>query len=250
MATCPFHRCFDSWVTQQKKDVEELLRAKNEEPQNEETLRLISEKNVEKYEEYFEKRSLLTKEDGFLSFSSIWCTSFEKSFLWIGGCRPTLSIQLVYTLCGMELESHLTEFFQGVRYGDLGELGNRQLCLINDLHCRTVQEEEDISSQLSSLQEVLGNESLFQEGNESSLTGDINGRIHDYKSLDDHAHSITQILVDADMLRLKTVKELVNILTPLQAVDFLVAAKKLYLSMHEWGRRKYIEHGRFCQDNN
>ncbi|KAF5191250.1 Transcription factor tga like domain [Thalictrum thalictroides] len=247
--TCPFHRCFDTWVTQQRKDLEELVIAKNEEPRNEETLRLIAEKNVENYQDYFEKRSLLSKEDALISFSSIWCTGFENSFLWIGGCRPTLSIQLVYTLCGMELENHLTEFFQGVRRGDLAELGNRQLCLINDLHCRIVQEEEDVSSRLSILQEDIGNESLFLEINESSLNGDINGQIHDYKSLDDHSHAITQILVDADMLRLQTVKELVNILIPLQAVDFLVAAKKLYLSMHQWGQRKYIEHGRFCQDN-
>ncbi|PIA38362.1 hypothetical protein AQUCO_02800210v1 [Aquilegia coerulea] len=249
MTTCPFHRCFKTWVTQQRKDLEELQRAKNEEPQNEETLKLLAEKNVKKYQEYFEKRSLLSIDDALFSFSSLWCTSFENSFLWIGGCRPTLSIQLVYTLCGMELENNLLEYFQGVRRDNLGDLSNHQLCLVNDLHCKTVEAEEEISSRLSILQEEIGNELLFEDANESSLRGNINGRIHNYKCLDDHAHAIAQILLDADMLRLKTVKGLVNILTPLQAVDFLVAGKKLYLSMHEWGQRKYMEHGRFCQDN-
>ncbi|KAF9621311.1 hypothetical protein IFM89_019397 [Coptis chinensis] len=68
--------------------------------------------------------------------------------------------------------------------------------------------------------------------------------MHRYHALEEHALALSRVLEDADMLRLNTVKELINILTPLQAVDFLAAAKKLYLSMHEWGQRKYIN----CQN--
>ncbi|KAK9132148.1 hypothetical protein Scep_011676 [Stephania cephalantha] len=39
----------------------------------------------------------------------------------------------------------------------------------------------------------------------------------------------------ADKLRIDTLREMVErILTPFQAVEFLVAGKKLHLSLHEW----------------
>ncbi|KAI5326870.1 hypothetical protein L3X38_035944 [Prunus dulcis] len=43
------------------------------------------------------------------------------------------------------------------------------------------------------------------------------------ETMDEHGQAMVRILEEADQLRLSTVKELVNILTPLQAVDFLVA---------------------------
>ncbi|KAL5707526.1 hypothetical protein ACHQM5_018420 [Ranunculus cassubicifolius] len=249
MSRCPFHNCFDDWVSQQRKDLVELLNAKKEEDQDEEKFRQLIQKNIEHFQEYHERRISLGKDDALLAFSSMWCTSFENSFLWIGGCRPTLSIQLVYTLCGMELENHLMEFLDGVRRGDLGELCNSQLSLVNDLHCRTVQEEEAISSRLAGLQEEVGDDALFEGIDELDQDGETNGFLRNHHVLEEHAQALSRIMEEADMCRLSTVKELTNILTPLQAVDFLVAAKKLYLSMHEWGQRKFIEHGKFCPDN-
>ncbi|KAL3821257.1 hypothetical protein ACJIZ3_007162 [Penstemon smallii] len=57
------------------------------------------------------------------------------------------------------------------------------------------------------------------------------------RAMDAHSVSLASIMGDADRLRLRTLKDLVGILTPLQTVDLLVATKKLHLSMHEWGKR-------------
>lgn len=47
------------------------------------------------------------------------------------------------------------------------------------------------------------------------------------------------ILEEEDaQLRLSMLKEQVRILTPLQAVEFLVASKKLCLCMHAWGKKR------------
>ncbi|BFG30876.1 hypothetical protein CerSpe_171500 [Prunus speciosa] len=58
------------------------------------------------------------------------------------------------------------------------------------------------------------------------------------EALDEHGQAMERILEEADQLRLSTVRELVNILTALQAVDFLVASKKLHLCMHKWGKNR------------
>ncbi|MCL7027108.1 hypothetical protein MKW94_000387 [Papaver nudicaule] len=246
--SCPFHRCFENWINQQEKDLNELDQVAKEDRRNEEKLKNIAEKNIKHFQEYHEKRTLLVKEDPSSSFSPSWTTPFENSFLWIAGCRPTLAIQLVYTLCGAELEANLEEFLQGIRRGNLGELSCVQLGLVNELHCKTVKEEEKISNRLEALQEDIGEQQLASFINISDTGSSIlmsssvndcetNGLIMN-KAIDDHAAELASIWEEADRLRLKTVKELVHILTPLQAVDFLVAAKKLYLSMHEWGRTR------------
>ncbi|KAI3914928.1 hypothetical protein MKX01_018097 [Papaver californicum] len=244
---CPFHRCFENWINQQGKDLNELNQVAKEDRRNDEKLKTIAEKNIKQFQEYHEKRIILVKEDPASSFSPTWTTPFENSFLWIAGCRPTLAIQLVYTLCGTELEAHLDEFLQGIRRGNLGELSSVQLGLVNELHCKTVKEEEMISNRLEVLQEDIGEQQLASLINTSDTGSSMlmsslndcqtNGLVMN-KAVDDHAAELASIWEEADRLRLKTVKELVHILTPLQAVDFLVAAKKLYLSMHEWGQTR------------
>jgi hypothetical protein len=49
---------------------------------------------------------------------------------------------------------------------------------------------------------------------------------------------LARLLEEADGLRLATARELVmDILTPRQAVETLVAAKQLHLSVRDWSRR-------------
>lgn len=118
------------------------------------------------------------------------------------------------------------------------------------INFRTVQEEEEITKKLTSLQEEVGDDTLLEDTEEMVVDGETaGGQVQNDKALKEHALALSRVLEEADVCRLKTVKDLLNILTPLQAVDFLVAAKKLYLSMHEWGHRKYMEHGRFCLNN-
>ncbi|KAI3440021.1 DOG1 domain-containing protein, partial [Psidium guajava] len=52
------------------------------------------------------------------------------------------------------------------------------------------------------------------------------------------------IMGEADRLRLDTLKEIVRVLTPPQAVDFLATSRKLHLCIHEWGKRRDHKNGR------
>lgn len=53
-----------------------------------------------------------------------------------------------------------------------------------------------------------------------------------------HEASMAEFLHAADRLRTETLKEVMGILTPLQAVDLLIATKKLHISVHCWGLRR------------
>lgn len=63
------------------------------------------------------------------------------------------------------------------------------------------------------------------------------------RAMDTHAYDLYSVLVEADKLRLNVLKGIIDILTPLQSVEFLVAAKKLHLSLHELSKRRDISMG-------
>lgn len=52
------------------------------------------------------------------------------------------------------------------------------------------------------------------------------------------AEGMKQVLQMADTLRLDTMREVVALLRPAQAVHFLIAAAELHLTVHRFGRLK------------
>ncbi|MFS7921559.1 putative transcription factor TGA like domain-containing protein [Helianthus anomalus] len=93
------------------------------------------------------------------------------------------------------------------------------------------------------MQERVADEPLALLANNSRKIGESSqGEVVD-KAMDSHAVDMYKILVEADKLRLDILKRMIDILTPLQAVEFLVASKKLHLCLHEWSKTRDIQRG-------
>ncbi|KAK3027910.1 hypothetical protein RJ639_040593 [Escallonia herrerae] len=236
--------CFQKWMQLQEVDLSELLQALtlSENGDRDAQLSQLVQKMIKHFEDYIQQRNRLARDEVSAYFAPRWCTSLENSMLWIAGCRPSSYIRLVYALCGSEIESRLTEFLQGARTGDLGELTSTQLSEINALQSKTIKEEEQLSGVLAGLQEDIADQPFVVIASNSSRTSEWNGDAE--RALDEHAKGMASMLEEADQLRLSTLKEMISILTPVQAVDFLVASKKLHLCMHAWGLKRDHRHGR------
>ncbi|KAL7583936.1 hypothetical protein Lser_V15G45430 [Lactuca serriola] len=233
-----FQCCYKNWVAQQQLDLDELLQTLTNYPTDVDYLQLITKKIVSHFENYNNSRAELAKHDGPSFLAPSWGSTFENSFLWIGGCRPALMIRLVYALCGSHLNTHLEEFLEGVRHGNIGEISSLQLKRIDELHAKTIKEEDKLSSYMATLQEKVADEPLVLLASGCRGVGESSeGEVVD-KAMDTHALDLYNVLLEADKLRMKTLKGILEFLTPLQAVEFLVAAKKLHLSLHEWSTRR------------
>ncbi|KAI3497170.1 hypothetical protein L1887_39582 [Cichorium endivia] len=235
-----FQCCYQNWVAQQRLDLDELLQAITHHPNDLEYLQLITKKVITHFENYNNARAQLAKHDGPSFLSPSWGSTFENSLLWIGGCRPTLIIRLVYALCGSHLNAHLEEFLEGVRHGNLGAISSWQLKRIDDLHATTIKEEDKLSSLLATLQERIADEPLMSLANEVRAEGESSNVEDVAKAMDGQALALYNVLIEADKLRLIVLKGMLDILTPLQAVELLVASKKLHLSLHEWAKRRDV----------
>ncbi|MCL7051098.1 hypothetical protein MKW94_028820 [Papaver nudicaule] len=238
--------CYQNWMNEQQQLLEELLQVHSQKPNDEQELNSIIEKLIKHFQEYANRRAQLAIDDASSFFSPAWCTSIENAFLWYGGCRPTTLIRHVYSLCGSQLESQLSEYLEGVRRGSIGELSADQLSLVSKLQCRTIQEEERLTKRMASFQESMADYPLSKLANKSdSDDSNTESYIEQVEqALDSHSKDLASILVDSDKLRMTTLKELIAILTPLQAVEFLIAGKKLHLCMHQWCQERDQRHGR------
>ncbi|RZC43454.1 hypothetical protein C5167_036409 [Papaver somniferum] len=219
-----FDRFYELWLHQLKVHLHQLVSAPKpsnpteNEKFNNQTNQLIN-RVITHYDDYCRVKTHAAIHDPFSIFSASWTTSLERSLQWVSGWRPTTLFHLVYTESSVRFEAQLMDLLRGERTGDLGDLSPSQLSRISDLQCQTVREENEVSTELSHWQESAGDlVSLFSDGDDEP-----------------NIERLAMVLEKAENLRLRTIKTVVEILTPQQAVDFLIAAAELQFGIRGWG---------------
>ncbi|KAI4385194.1 hypothetical protein MLD38_003248 [Melastoma candidum] len=240
-----FHQFFDSWLVQQNQDLEELVGASNDPECTPSSMHGLVMRVLDHYELYYREKSRCAHENVLPMLTPPWRSSFEDSFLWIGGWRPSMGFHLLYSKSGVQLEARLEEVLRGFRIGDLADLTPDQLLRINELQLRIIAEEKEVTEMYAKQQETIAGTSMVELSHEATQKMRMrNGA--DTTMLDVEVEKVVReeekgmegVLRAADELRLKTLKEIVNILTPTQAVHFLTAAAELHLRVHDWGIKK------------
>ncbi|KAK1666985.1 hypothetical protein QYE76_055144 [Lolium multiflorum] len=270
--------CDRQWIAGQEVGLAELVAAAASAAAGrttDEELSAVVERCMRGYEEYATSRRAMAREDGAAFFAPPWCTAFENAVLWLGGCRPSLTVRLLYSLCGEGLEAHIEELVGGRGRGEgtgMGLLGIKpaQLDQINDLHHRTLREEGLLTDRLATLQEDIADRPLLPIVREreraaaaaaaalaarhvGANSNGLPGRLEAGGSfggvdaevdaaMESYRAGLAKLLEEADELRLSTARALATqILTPRQAVEMLVAGKQLHLSVRDWSRRQQRE---------
>lgn len=184
------------------------------------------------YQDYVEKRSFLAPQNALAYFAPPWCTTLEKSLMWIGGCLPSSNVRLVYALCGLEIESQLARFFDG-HAPDFGELSSEQFLKIEELHRKTTIKEDRLAGLKASLQAQMSDSPIVEVLSRFKEPCELNSQVN--VVLQKNQEDMACLLKEADTVRLATLKEIISILTPVQALQFFAHEKKLCLSIRSWG---------------
>ncbi|CAB4307724.1 unnamed protein product [Prunus armeniaca] len=185
----------------------------------------VVQKVMSHYDEYYRVKARATERDALAVFVAPWATTLERSLHWIAGWRPTTAFHLVYSESSIHFEAHIVDILRGFCTGDLGDLSPSQFRRVSELQCETVKEENAISEELSE----------WQEG-ASELMGACT-------NLDMKMGRLVSVLKKADDLRLRTVRKVVELLTPQQAVEFLIAAAELQFGVRGWGMNQDRQRG-------
>uniref|UniRef100_A0A0D9UX16 DOG1 domain-containing protein n=1 Tax=Leersia perrieri TaxID=77586 RepID=A0A0D9UX16_9ORYZ len=233
-----FAKFFECWISEQSRDLAALrsAAAASNPPPPEPDLRRLVDRVLGHYEYYYRTKSAAASHDVLRMFSPSWTSTTENLYLWCGGWRPTAAIHLLYSKSGAQLEAHLPLFLAGGGLGsdsDLGDLSADQLQAADQLQRSTILKEREIDNAAASAQESLATAKMVELAGGGGLDGE--GMEMEMKAKED---GMKRVLEMADGLRMETMRAVVALLRPSQAVHFLIAAAELHLAVHEFGRRK------------
>ncbi|KAK6931310.1 Transcription factor TGA like domain [Dillenia turbinata] len=255
-----FKKFFESWLVEQNQHLNELLTASTQHSNNnssnqgeENEIRQLVDRVIKHYELYYAVKSSWAKQDVLSMLTPPWRSSLEDAFLWIGGWRPTMAFHLLYSKSGLQLEARLghAEFYNFDLDLDLADLRPAQLEGIDSLQKDRIREEKEITEKMAKQQETVADSSMVDLSHVVSelmrkrSSEDGGARLEEQEvqlsvesALGPKEEGLEQILQLADDLRLRTLKGVIEILSPIQAVHFLIAAAELHLRFHDWGKRK------------
>ncbi|OIT21702.1 PREDICTED: protein DELAY OF GERMINATION 1-like [Nicotiana attenuata] len=262
-----FHKFFESWLVEQNQDLDQLVRASKDvnaiEENNRRMLLPLIQRVIHHYENYYKEKSTSAKEDVLGMLNPTWRSNLEDAFLWIGGWRPSMAFHLLYSKSGLQLEAGFHDLFRGISTGDLGDLSGIQLGKIDELQNKTLREEKKLSERLAKVQETIADTSMVELSHivseilrEEGRQVEENEEEKVKNNIAKKEENLLEVLKKADDLRLRTLKDILGILKPIQAVHFLIAAAELHLRIHEWGMKKDIaavnshNHGHGVVNNN
>lgn len=245
MANIDHHRsCYDEWMDIQQLDLAELLQAltvySSDHNKGDNELNQLINKILQHVEDYVEKRSNLVRTRAWTYIAPPWYTSLEKSMFWLGGCRPSSYIRLIYALSGVQVETQVADLLQGNRKEKLGDLSAIQLSLIDKLQGKIIREEETLTSRIASLEEDMLDNPFAKVAMKVKVPGELGSEVEVEVEVEEafikNKVEMARGLEEADRMRFKIIKEMTEILDPIQGVQFLIATKKLCICLHEWGK--------------
>ncbi|KAG8390118.1 hypothetical protein BUALT_Bualt01G0050300 [Buddleja alternifolia] len=215
-----FESFFECWLISQENYLRDLLRLveggggdQNYEVRCEALVGQV----MDHYDQYFGAKARIVHEDVFLVFTPTWFSSFERTYLWIGGFRPGLAFRLVMN--------------------NVLDLTDDQSRRINRLMAEIKGEENGLTDELTRVQGGMTSPSMVELARH--LGRHQNGAAHNMESAVERLRASMEALVEcADFLRRKTGINLVEILKPSQAVRFLAATAQLQLRLRRWGMQR------------
>lgn len=191
------------------------------------------------YEEYYKVKSKCAEEHILLTLSPPWNTLLGDAFLWIGGWRPSAAFHLIYSVSGLHLEEEISMLGDPLEIESLEGLSSGQMRRIDALQRSTISEERKITEAMAEQQEKVADAEMVElshEVSESIRMQRVIKRRDIDSTLKPMKEGFQRILQDADDLRLRTFKGIIDILQPIQGVHFLIAAAELHLRVHDWGK--------------
>ncbi|KAM4087282.1 hypothetical protein ACJW30_10G166500 [Castanea mollissima] len=181
---------FEGWLVRQQSFLEQLLHSISSDTTNQQTS-LIQQVPAH-YQEYYEEKAKIPRNDVFLLFCPPWLSSFERSLLWVAGYKPYLVFKIVD--------------------GAVNDLKAEQTLRMEEVKVETVKKEKELTETLARLQESVVALPML------ALARQV-GRLMDGEifSLDLAVEALNtamlQVIEGANSLRKSTASKVVEILT-------------------------------------
>lgn len=202
-----FSDFYSKWMA----ELEDLLELVSKEPPQESGCAAVISKLTAHHKEYYKSKWAAAHEDVLAFFSApVWLSPLETAHLWITGWKPSAAFRLLRAAGG---GAGATE---------------EQLRRIEALRARMKAEEERVEREMERLQVAVADRNaveLVRLGGAAAVEAAVGGFLA----------GLERVMKMADCVRLKTLKGLLEILSPMQSVRFLATNSLFQIRVRKFG---------------
>jgi hypothetical protein len=223
-----FSEFYLKWIFQLEEHVQQLLRMPKANLNESELQDLVSRFTTH-YKEYYTVKWGCAHEDVLALFCPVWLSPLENAYLWVTGWKPSMAFQVIDTL--------RKSVVAGASMFDMSETKVKK---IEELRLKIRLEEEKVEREMERLQVAMADRKMVELARLASRvkSGDVVGQVDGLVevALKGLLGGLEKVMKAADCVRLKSLKGMLEVLSPLQCVDFLAAFCMLEIRRRQWGK--------------
>ncbi|KAJ4851405.1 hypothetical protein Tsubulata_014742 [Turnera subulata] len=237
-----FTEFFEKWVSQLEEYLQLLLKVSNEHVNNvyacdDQDLQALVSKVTQHYKEYYSVKWALAQEDALPFFSPTWATPFENAHSWFTGWKPSMIFKMLQSIRAN----------RGVPGPSLVALTQEQLAKIEELRVKVRLDEAKVEREMERQQVSVAERKMVELArlscrvaakNEPVMISELQVAGLVEVAMKRLVGGLEKVMKAADCVRLRTLKGVLDVLTPLQCVDFLAGTSILQLRLRQWGEKR------------
>ncbi|XP_050370875.1 protein DOG1-like 4 [Argentina anserina] len=220
-----FSEYFEKWVCQLEQLQHQLIKLSQEKAvlQNEAELQALVSRVTSLHKEYYTAKWAAAHQDVLAFFCPVWSSPLEKTFSWLTGWKPSMLFKLL-------------------RQARLRNVSEQQLRKIEELRLKTRYEEERVEREMERQQVAMADRKMVELARLTTRVRNGGGAVAEVEGMVDMAikvmlNGLERVMKAADCVRLKALKGVLDLLSPLQCVEFLAANGMVQIKLRQLERK-------------
>ncbi|XP_043700289.1 protein DOG1-like 4 [Telopea speciosissima] len=234
-----FSDFYEQWVNQYEANLNELLSVSRDPSSHTHLHRALISKVMTHYKQYYTVKWASAKDDVLGFFCPTWFTPLENAYHWITGWKPSMVFRLINSLRQTRIPGP-----------NLVDITEEQLNKIQELRIRIKIEEDRVDREMERQQVSIADKPMVDLSRLSTQVknGEVVGELDKYVdvTLSSLLVGLEHVMKMADCVRLKALKGVLEVLNPLQSVDFMAAIAMLQIQLRRVGKRR--DHGKIMKN--
>ncbi|XP_004486274.1 protein DOG1-like 4 [Cicer arietinum] len=219
-----FSEFYQKWIFKLEEILHQLLQVSKTEEQE---IQSLVSKVTTHLKEYYTVKWGAAHEDVVIFFTPTWLSPLENAHLWVTGWKPSTVFRI---LDGLNAAFDMTE---------------EQKKKIDELRVRVRIEEEKVEREMERQQVAMADLKMVELAKLSCRARKGDARVDGLVGVALKAvfGGLEKVMKTSDCVRLKTLKGVLDVLTPIQCVEFLAANIGIQLRLRKFGMKRDLAAG-------
>ncbi|KAK7302953.1 hypothetical protein RJT34_13850 [Clitoria ternatea] len=220
-----FSDFYEKWIWRLEEIFQHLLEVSkqiNTPLKTEQELQALVSRVTTHLKEYYTVKWASAHDDVLVFFSPTWLSPLENAYLWMTGWKPSMVFKVLESTRNNVLE--MTE---------------EQQRKTKELRVRIRMEEEKVEREMERQQVAMADRKMVELVKLCSRARN-GGEVDVEVAMKGVLGGLERVMKASDCVRLKALKGVLDLLSPMQSVHFLAANIAMQLRLRQWGKKRDV----------